>query len=805
MLENYLKIAFRNLLRNRTFSVINILGLAIGITGCLLILLYVTHEVSFDRFNKNYECVYRTATKLNFSGKTMTVATASDKLGPALKQNFPEVRDYVRLFDIGSFMRQLVRCGDKAYYTEKLMFADSSFFTFFSYKLLEGNPSSVLSAPYSIVITKPMAVEYFGNEDPIGRILQLDEGDTTFSFAVTGIAAEPPSNSSLQFSFLPSFSTLYTNWWKQHFVIDRWGAIQFYTYIKLAENYPVKDCEAKLPSFIGRQLKGDPDLGTANVSVILQPLKDIHMFSHLDFDLASNISVQPLYILSAIAFFLLLIACVNFINLSTARYMKRSKEISVRKVLGAERVQLVRQFLAESIITSVLATAIGFMLVEIFIPYAKGLTGTSLSLHFSNVAMIAATFGGIAIVTGLLAGLFPALFLSSLSPVSIFKKTMKSANLGDIVRKSLVVFQFTISIALIASAIILQNQLSYVQNSNLGFNKKDLVVVQLCKPLWQGDAMSRFNAYRAEIESDPNIRGTTAAYGYPGNMAMRTNFQSMGKNGKEIMMNWDPVDSNYMKVFGIQLESGTSFSESHARNPVIINESAEQEFGLGNPIGKQLMTGTGLGNCTIVGVVKNFNYRSLRSKIDPLILVAGKPDRFQYLICKINPRSSQRSLRFLKEKWQAIYPGYPFDYSFLDADLGRLYVNDERFGGMVNVFAALAVAVACLGLFGLASFSVQERTKEIGIRKVLGASVVGIMKLLSGEFMKVVLLANLIAWPVAYYFMTTWLQGFAYRTGISIWIFLLAGGIALFVATATVGIQVVKAATANPAESLRYE
>ena len=805
MLKNYLKIAFRNIFRNKLYSFINIVGLSIGIASCLVILLYVQYEFSFDGFNENYNRIYRTASEISFSGKTIRAAVSSDKLGPALKEDVPGVENYTRIFDLGMVARQLVKFQDRAFYTREFMFADSSFFTFFDYKLLEGNPSSVLSTPFSIVITKSMAVEYFGNQDPVGKMVQLDEGDTTFNFTVTGIAADPPSNSSLQFNFLPSFRTLYTSWWKQHFAIDRWGAMQFYTFIMLDDNHSAESLKTGLTQFLERQLKGNPDLGGMNVSIILQPLKDIHLFSHLDFDFHSNIDAQPLYILSAIAFFLLVIACVNFMNLSTAKYVKRSKEISVRKVLGAERSQLVLQFLGESIITSIAATAIGLMLVEVLLPYTNSLTGGLLSLHVLSVTMIAAAFVGIAIVTGLIAGVYPALFLSSLNPISIFKRTTKSANLGDIVRKSLVVFQFTISIALIASAIVVQNQLSYVQNSNLGFNKNNLVVIQLGKPLWQGNEMSRFNTYRAEIQRDANVSMTTAAYGYPGNMAMKTNFQTMDKNSKAMVMNWDPVDSNYLKVLGMQLKSGETFSEAHTQNAVIINQSAERELGLDRPVGQTLMTGTGLGKCKIVGVVKDFNYESLRDKIDPLVLLSGMQYKFQYLICKIDKRNYQATLNFMRKKWQEIYPGYPFDYSFLDADLSRLYVDDGRFGGAVNAFTGLAIFIACLGLFGLASFSVEERTKEIGIRKVLGASVTGIVKLLSKEFAKLVLVSNLIAWPLAYLVMTRWLQGFAYRTDIGIWIFFLAGGVALVVALATVGIQAVKAATANPVESLRYE
>lgn len=805
MIKNYVRIALRNLLRNRTFSAINIIGLAIGTASCVVILLYVQYEFSFDRFNRNYNRIYRTATEIKFSGTTIKAAVSSDMLGPALKENVSGIENYTRIFDIGMVARQLVKFQDKSFYTQGFMFADSSFFSIFNYKLIEGRPPTALSAPYSIVITKYAASEYFGSRDPLGSVVQLEQGDTTFDFTVTGVAADPPSNSSLQFGFLASFSTLYTNWWKQDFSVGNWRTMSYYTFILLQKNYPVANLKSEVASFTGRFLRGNPELSGMNLSIIFQPLKDIHLLSRLEYDFPSSMNIQTLYILSVIALFLLFLACANFMNLSTAKYITRSKEINVRKVLGAKRTQLVVQFLGESLVTSILATMIGLGLVELLAPYTQALTGIPLSLHSLSGGVVALGFVSVTVVTGLLAGVYPALFLSSLQPMSVFRRTRKSVNLGDAVRKFLVVFQFTVSIALIVCAIVVQDQLVFMQDRNLGFDKKNLVVINLCKPLWQGDEMSKFDAYRTEVARNPDVIMTTAAYGYPGGIAMKRTFKSSKGSAKWMMMNWIPVDSDYTKVLGLHMEAGVPFSESHTQDAVIINQSAQGELGLSKPVGQELLTHTSVGNCRIVGVVKNFNYQSLRNKVDPLVLLDGRQDRYQYLICKIAPRKYQPTLSFLKMKWHKIYPGYPFDYSFLDADLARLYVNDGRFGGAVNGFAGLAIFIACLGLFGLASFNVEERTKEIGIRKVLGASIIGIIKQLSKEFATLVLVANLIAWPLSYYLMSKWLQGFAYRTEIGVWIFLLAGGISLVVALATVGTHTVRAATANPVNSLRYE
>ncbi|MCL5020499.1 MAG: ABC transporter permease, partial [Bacteroidetes bacterium] len=408
MIKNYFKVALRNLLRNKTFSAINIVGLAIGIASCILILLYVQYEFSFDRFNRKCNRIYRTASEVNFSGRIIKVAVSSDKLGPALKENIPGVENYTRIFDIGMAARELVRFQDKAFYTRQFMFADSSFFSLFDYKLLEGNPSSALRAPYSIVITKSAALEYFGNRDPLGKMVQLQEGDTTFGFTVTGVAADPPANSSLQFRFLASFSTLYTNWWRQDFTIGKWHVMSFHTFVLLSKNYSLSNFRVELKAFTRQHLKGNPDLAGMNLSIILQPLKDIHLSSHLEYDFPSNMNIQILYILSVIALFLLFLACVNFMNLSTAKYVKRSREVSVRKVLGAERSQLILQFLGESLITSTVSTLVGLMLVELLLPFTRSLTGVRLGLQGLGSGMIAVSFFGVIVVTGILAGVYPA-------------------------------------------------------------------------------------------------------------------------------------------------------------------------------------------------------------------------------------------------------------------------------------------------------------------------------------------------------------------------------------------------------------
>lgn len=803
MISNYFKIAFRGLLRNKTFSVINILGLAVGIASCILILLYVQYEFSFDKFNKNYSQIYRVTQNLKWSGKKMEIAITPAKLGPALKENFPEVTGYERIYDL-NFQREVVRYKNEAYYTREFIFADGGFFNFFGYHLIEGSASQALLDPFSVVITQSMARKYFGHADPIGKTVQLAIWNQTFDFTITGVAEDAPSNSSLQYEFIASFSTFYQGWWKNWSGVDYWGSSNFYTYVLLNGKKNARTLDLKLPGFLNGLPGYREETGDMQASLFFQPLRDIHLYSHREFDLPSDVNVGTLYILSAIALFVLLIACVNFMNLSTARYMKRAKEIGVRKVMGAARSQLVRQFLCESIIISLVATAVAIMFVEILLPLTRNLTGTELDLSFLGGITAPVALILIVIFTGLLAGLYPALFLSSFHPTSILKNSVGPSGGNSLIRKGLVVFQFTISIGLIISALLVEKQLSYVQNFHIGFDKDNMVVVPLFAPLFKEDAVNRFGVYRSEIESNPNVLAVTGASEYPGNMIMRTTLEITGKESRKIWTNIVAVDSNYLETLDVSMASGSAFSQSHTRGGLIINRSAQRELGLANPIGKELVTGWNGVRGPIIGVARDFNFESLLSKSSPLAMVVD-PEQFRYLICRIAPRDYASTLKFLEVKWKKIYPGTPFDYSFLNTDLNKLYVSEAKFGSMINIFSGLAVIIACLGLFGLSSFSVEERTKEIGIRKVLGASVPGIVRLLSKEFLGVVLLANVIAWPVAYYFMRRWLQVFAYRTDMSIWIFISAGGIALLVAAATVSMRTIKAATANPIRCLRYE
>ncbi len=794
MLKNYLKIAIRNLLRNKTFSAINILGLAVGIASCVLILLYVQNEFSFDSFNKNYKRIFRVGQNQVWYGNKSASTITSARLGPALKDNFPEIQNYVRVYNVSRF---LIKYKDKTYFEDNLKFVDSSFFNVFSFHLLEGNPSLVFSKPYSIVLTKSEARKYFGNEEAVGKTIILIRNNKAMNFTVTGVASKPPSNSSLRFGFLASFNTLYESTWNFQDIND-WGQMSFLTFVLLTKDQSFNSLQARLPGFVNSQMK--QDMENFKVSLFLQPIRDIHLFSHFEFDPLPNADVKSLYIFSVIAVFLLLIACINFMNLSTARYTKRAKEIGVRKVMGAARLQLIKQFLGESIIISFAATCLAIMLVEIILPITKNFINVDLKFNLLNSISIPAALLAVAIITGLTAGLYPAVLLASFNPASIFKSNFKSSNIGTGARKGLVLFQFVITIALIVCAVIIRKQLDYVQHANLGFNKNNVVVI----PLNTQEAANNAEVYQTEIRRNPGVILTTDASDYPGSSNFsRSTFETTGANTRTIWMNSLYVDSTYIKTLGIKIIKEKGYTASASGNEILINETAEKEIGFAEPIGKELTGGNG-DKLTIVGVFKDFNFQSLREKIAPQVLRLGTPS-YGNILCRVKPENYSSTISFLNKKWKEINPETPFEYSFLDQDWNKLYVHEMKFGIIANIFSCLAIAIACLGLFGLVTFSVEERTKEIGIRKVLGASVGGVVKLLSKDFVKVVLLANLIAWPTAYYFMTKWLNSFAYKTGISIWIFLMAGAIALFVALATVSFQAIKAATANPVKSLRYE
>ena len=804
MLKNYIKVAFRNLRKNKGYSFINITGLAVGIACCIAILLYVKNELSYDKFNKNADQIYRVHLEARINNNEINSATSPSPLGLTLKHDFPEVSAYTRIRNFGF---PVLRYKDKAFSEEKFYCADSTFFKVFTVKFLEGNPQKALTQPNSVIITEAMAKKFFGNEEPMGKILNADHKR---DWVVTGVVNSFPKNSHFRFDFLGSIATYADS--RNPF----WLSNNYYTYIVLRKGTYINEFQNKLQNdvlqYIGPQL-----IKTAGISLeqlkknhdsynfFLQPLTSIHLHSHLDYEIEANSNISYVYIFSAIAIAILLIACINFVNLATARSEKRAKEVGIRKTLGSNKAQLIRQFIAEALIMSMLAVFLAIIIVEVFLPFFNNVSGIALSLGilenpYNLLALI--FFAG---VVGILAGSYPAFYLSSFQPVKVLKSESKN-NRKSGLRNGLVIFQFAVTIILFIGTFIIYNQLRYMQTKNLGFNKEQVIVINKTD-----DLGNQLQSFKEELKNDPKIINVTNSNAIPGDQSGDSAFRLDGTSNDQIhdiRQMWS--DYGFVKTYDIKIAEGRFFSKEHPSDStaVVINEAVARLFNLKDLIGKDLVAPTPNGDrrFKIIGVTKNFNYQSLHQAIRPLVIhLFDSSDLGKFISVRIKPEDYQGTISFLENTWKKFAGNEAFDFNFLDRNLARLYIAEQRTSKIATTFAVLAIFIACLGLLGLAAFITEQRTKEIGIRKVLGASISSLLFMLSKEFLKWVLIANIIAWPVAYYIMNNWLKDFAYRININLWIFLLSGIIALVIALLTVSSHAVKAAIANPIKSLRYE
>ena len=806
MLRNYLKIAFRNLKKHKGFSFINIAGLAIGIACCLLILLLIRDELSFDRFHEHKDRIYRVVTQHPgqfYMGKD-SMAVTQAPLAPALMAEFPEV---IKATRIDSSNEVIVSYQNKRFYENGFYWADSHFFEVFSFPLLRGDKSKALAEPYSVIISERMAHKYFGDEDPVGKILALNN---RYDFIVTGILENIPRNSHLQFDFLAPLITLSRIRGQEDF-LKSWGNYSYYTYILIAEGSSPKGLEKKFPDFVekymGERLRRirqrDPSYVASRF--YLQPLTRIHCFSHLNYEISPNSDIKQIYLLSALALVTLLIACINYMNLATARSASRAQEVGMRKVVGAERRQLIRQFIGESIFFCSLAILLAVVLVELFLPVFNSLIGKSIRLHFLHDWEFFIGMVFLALVVGIISGSYPAFFLSSFQPVAVLKGSLKTEIKGSTLRRILVVFQFAASIVLVISTVVIYSQIEYIRNKKLGFNREQIVVL----PVKDRELRQNHEPLKNELLQNPSILGCTASTWLPNNIRTNvgdTTWDGM-EEGTDMQIFLLEADHDFIDVFGIELIEGRNFSREFSTDSraYIINETARKIFGWEKALGKRFgFRNEEVGTGPVIGVVKDFHFLSLHQEMQPLAIHLTD-NRMQYLSIKIDTENIPRTIGFLKGKWKIFSPNSPFGYFFLDDDFEKMYRSEMRLGKTFASFTVLAIFIACLGLFGLASFTSEQRTKEIGVRKVLGASVSNIVFLLSKEFSKWVLIAGLIAWPVAYYAMSHWLQSFAYRVSVSIWVFLLSTVMAMLVAVVTVSFKAVKAAIANPVEALRYE
>jgi len=797
MLKNYVMIVLRNIKKYKMYSFISIAGLAIGMACCILIIHYVQDELSYDRYHKKADRIYRLVDALDESKPTSRYfALSSAPFAPTLKQDFPEVEDAVRFF-LGR--RRMVTYGEKKYYEEGLIFADASLFRIFTFPLIEGNPETALEAPHTIVLSESLALKYFGNEEPLNKTLKINEDD----FLVTGIMQDMPQNSHFHADMFASLKTLEQIPTIQERYFQSWARHEFYTYVLLKKGHAADDLQAKLPGFIKKHASHQiKSILGSTLSSHLQPLKSIHLHSHLQHEISTNGDIKYVTIFSVIAAFILLIACVNYMNLATARSTNRSKEVGLRKVVGANRRQIAWQFLGESWVFTLFAMLFAFLFVRLALPFFNSLTGKEMGIEeFGNVFLWGAAIF-ILFFAGLVSGSYPAFILSRYQAANVLKSSISVKSGKSLLRKGLVILQFAISIILIIATGIVLDQLDFLRNRKLGFDKEHVVVVTIR----QNSIRKNYEAIKADLKQNPNILNATMTIGVPGGIIAGDAIQLVTEEGKKtITVKMIYADHDYIKTMGMEIVEGRDFSKKMStdeREAFIINEAAVNQLQLKNPIGSEIEWGDKKGK--IIGIVKDFQFQSLRDEIAPLFIQIWPLNTFVFAI-RISPENIPETLTFIENKWNELDPSHPFEYSFMDESFDRQYRSEEKLGQIFGVFSALAVFIASLGLLGLALFMAEQRTKEIGIRKILGASVGRIFVLLAKEFAILVLIANLFAWPIAYYLMTKWLQNFAYRVDMASWIYMTSAVIAFVIALMTISFQALKAALSDPVKSLRYE
>lgn len=807
MFLNYIKIAWRNLIRNRTFSAINIVGLAIGLATCLLISLYVLDELSYDRFHAKADRIVRVIFRGSSSGGRINESTVMPPVAQTLRRDYPEVLEATRLRDAGS---PLISYGSKTFKESSIAFVDSNFTQVFTLPFVEGDPKTALIQPNTAVISETMARKYFGSVNPMGHILTIKSWNT--SLKITGVMQDIPANSHFHKDMLIAMAG------NQEARSPSWMMSEYYTYLVLPDGYNYRQLEAKLPQviekYIGPQLQQGMGMSLAefrrkgnDIGLYLQPLTDIHLHSDFAFDLSAPGNRQYVYLFSVIAAFILIIACINFMNLSTAGSAKRAREVGIRKVLGSVRQSLASQFLIESMLLTAFALVLAYCLVLMALPAFNEFTGKTLSVNLLARPWILPAILLFGLFVGLLAGSYPAFFLSSFKPVAVLKGgTFKAVPNRLNLRSGLVVFQFFIAVTLIAGTLVVYRQLSYIQHKTLGYTKEQVLVLPETWLLGDKEA-----AFREEIVRDARVLNASVSGYVPAGPSNNNNFfVSPETNTSQLVktLRYD-VDYNYLSVLGMKLAAGRNFSRAYGTDSsgVILNETAAKTFGWAqNAIGHHITHTDNDGTqrtFTVIGVVKDFHFKSLHEAISPLVMVLGR--NTGTIILKVNPTDISGLLATLQQKWQQLMPDAPFTYSFLDERFANTYRAEQNTGLILGLFSGLTIFIACLGLFGLAMFTAEQRQKEIGVRKVLGASVMSVVALLSADFLKLVGIALVLAIPIAWYAMSVWLQDFAYRIELDWWLFALAGILAIVIALATVSAQSIKAALVNPIRSLKSE
>ena len=793
MIKNYFKIALRKLWGHKVFPLINIMGLAVGMTACFLIYLYVHFETSYDAFNKKAGRIYRIVTDIKTPSDMLHWSSTSAPMAINMQKDFPEVESAVRI-NGQSF---LVKKGNDKFQENNTIMADSTLFKIFDFPLVYGDKNTALKEPMSVVLSQTTAKKYFGNVNPVGQSVLLT-GDA-INATITGVTKDIPENSQIKADMIVSMSSQ-KQIYKQS-IDSEWAAFNLVSYLLLKPNTNPKNLAAKFPAFLdlhtGKKLKD----AQMSFTLFLEPLRDVYLYSTRDDSKTGNIN--NVYIFSIIAIFILLIACINFINLTTARSAERAKEVGIRKVAGAGRFQLAKQFIGESVVISFVAFIISILLCSLLLPLFNQLAGKQVSTPFFYHPLYIVSLFFIAIGIGIIAGFYPSLVLSSFKPVAVLKGRFATGTRGIILRKGLVIFQFTISIILIIGTVIVYTQLNYMRSQDLGFNKDQTMVIDTNQD-------KNKDAFKESLSSVPGVLSTSFSSTVPGDGNSTAYSKVENKSGDMQTASLDIyfVDFNYINQYKIKVIAGRGFSKDFATDTtqaMVINESASKLLGYNSPqqaIGKKFDQWGRQGK--IIGVVKDFHYQALQEPIRPLTMRI-EPGGYQLLSIKVAGNNLPSTIKAIQSKWDQIIPNRPFEYTFLNESFDKQYRAEDRFGNLFFYFAILAIFISCLGLLGLASYSTIQRTKEIGVRKVLGASVPDIINLLSKDFLKLVLLAFVIASPVAWIFMNKWLKDFAYRTGLAWWMFVFAGIAAIIIAFVTISFQAIKAAVANPVKSLRTE
>lgn len=801
MLNNYLLIALRNLIRQKGYSLINIIGLALGISSAMFIFIWVADEVSMNRFHVNADRIYRVEQDQDYDGKTYHVNVTPFPSGEGWKKEIPEIETTVRITPTGAL---LTKYGEKAFYESSILCVDSTFFDLFSFPLVKGDPKTVLKEPYSIVLTPEMALKYFGTEDPIGKVIIIDN---RYNFKVTGLLKKLPVNNSFRFDFLIPFDFTRTT----GAFVDHWGSNNVFTFAMLYKEADPGPVDSKLTECVRKHIDftgSGIEPGDWNTKFMLAPLKKMYLHEYFGFGHPAG-RIQRVIIFSVIGIFILLIAAINYMNLSTARSSRRSREIGLRKTFGSRRPQLISQFLGESVVMSISAMLISVVIIGLLMDPFRLVSGKQISADILLTGQFILGMIGMTLITSVIAGIYPSLYLSGFKPLSILTGDPGDSRGKGWLRKILVVFQFSVSIFLISSTLLIFRQVGYMENRDLGYNQKDLLYVRLF-----GDLNTHYGALREAIKGNPDVITVSAGLHLPMNIGSNSgNFTWDGKSPDlNPLVSVSRVDYHYADLIQVPIIAGRDFSEEYPSDlasrerqtaGMLINETMAKIIGREDVVGMTINYSGIRG--TVVGVIRDFHFLSMRTEIPPLALFLFPENNMRYMMVRLRPGERGPMIEKLRATWNSVIPGYPFEYSFIEDDYDRVYQNEKRSGNLMLYFTVMAILIACLGLIGLSSFMAEKRTREIAIRKTYGSSDWNIVLSMITQFTKLVSIGIAIAIPFTWYFLHEWLKDYAYRTSLSWWLFALPALLALVLATLMVSIQALRASKTNPAVSLRHQ